>query len=184
MSFGILFKTKIWWKSNIVLYGYMKTNDIYKGIAEDVKTRFDTLNYEVDRPLPKRKNKQMIGLMKDELGGKIVIKVFGLRAKTYSYLLDDSSDNKKAKGTKKCVIKRKLKFESYKNCLKISQLDNKRSYLGKSKINVDSLKSDHKEFIKFNKLILKTQQRFKSERHHAFTKEINYGQMMLKNAIS
>ena len=122
--------------------------------------------------------------MKDELAGKIVIKVFGLRAKTYSYLIDDGRDNKKAKGTKKCVIKRELKFESYKNCLKIPQLDNERSYLGKSKINVDSLKSDHKEFLKFNKLILKTQQRFKSERHHPFTKEINYGQMMLKNAIS
>ena len=53
--------------------------------------------------------------MKDELGGKIMTKFFGLRAKTYSYLIDDGSEDKKAKNTKKCVIKRILKFENYKN---------------------------------------------------------------------
>ena len=51
---------------------YIKTNSIYKDIAEDVGTRFNTSNYELDRPLPKGKNKKGIGLMKDELGGKIV----------------------------------------------------------------------------------------------------------------
>ena len=51
---------------------YIKTNGIYKDIAEDVGTRFNTSNYELDRPLPKGKNKKDIGLMKDELGGKIV----------------------------------------------------------------------------------------------------------------
>ena len=54
--------------------------------------------------------------MKDELGGKIMIIFFGLRAKTCSYLTDDGSEDKKVEGTKKCVIKRKLKFENYKNC--------------------------------------------------------------------
>ena len=93
---------------------YIKTDDIYKDIAEDVETRFDTSNYELDRPLPKGKNKKVIGLMKDELGGKIMTKFVGLRAKTYSYLIDDGSEDKKAKGTKKCIIKRKLKFENYK----------------------------------------------------------------------
>ena len=44
-----------------------------------------------------------------------------LRPKKYSYLMDDGSENKKAKGTKKCVIKRRIKFNDYKNCL----LDNK-----------------------------------------------------------
>ena len=53
--------------------------------------------------------------MKDELGGKIMTKFFGLRAKTYSYLIDDGSEDKKAKNKKKCVIKRILKFENYKN---------------------------------------------------------------------
>ena len=47
---------------------YIKTDDIYKDIAEDVESRFDTSNYELDRALPKGKNKKFIGLMKDELG--------------------------------------------------------------------------------------------------------------------
>ena len=101
---------------------YMKTDDIDKDIAEDVETRFDTSNYELDRPLPKGKNKKVMGLMKDELSGKIRTKFVGLRAKTYSYLIDDSSEDKKGKDTKKCVIKRKLKFENQKNCLKATKL--------------------------------------------------------------
>ena len=63
---------------------YIKIDDTYKDIAEDVETRFDTSNYELDRSLPNRKNKKVIGLMKDELGGKIMTTFFGLRAKTYS----------------------------------------------------------------------------------------------------
>ena len=61
---------------------YIKTDDIYKVIAEDVETRFHNLNYELDRPLPKGKNKKVIGLIKDELRGKIMTKFVGLRAKT------------------------------------------------------------------------------------------------------
>ena len=67
-------------------------------------------------------------------------KFVGLRAKTYSYLIDDGSENKKAKETKKCVIKRKLKFQNCKNCLKGTQLDDKIKYLEKNKVNTDSLK--------------------------------------------
>ena len=76
--------------------------------------------------------KKVIGLMKDELGGKIMIKFVGLRAKTHIYLIDDGSENKKAKGTKKCVIKRKIKCENYKNCLKASQLENKVNHVKKN----------------------------------------------------
>ena len=98
----------------------------------------------------------------------------GLRAKTYSYLKDNNDEDKKAKGTKKCVIKRKLKFEDYKNYLEAGQIENKINRLEKNKIDVDSLKEDLKEFIKKNnKLILKTQQRFRSEEHNVFTEEIN-----------
>ena len=50
----------------------IKTEDVYEEIADDVGKRFDTSNYEVDIPLPKGKNKKLIGLMKDELGGKIM----------------------------------------------------------------------------------------------------------------
>ena len=69
--------------------------------------------------------------MKDELGGKITIKFARLRAKTYNYFIDDGSEDKKAKGTKKCVIKRKLKFQYYKNCLKAAQIHGKIRYLEK-----------------------------------------------------
>ena len=80
---------------------HIKTEDFYKGIADDVKKRYDTSSYEVDRPLPKGMNKKFIGLMKDELGGKIITEIVALRPKTYSYLTDDDKNVKKAKGTKK-----------------------------------------------------------------------------------
>ena len=65
--------------------------------------------------------------------------------------------------------KKKLKFENYKNCFEATQLENKINHLEKTKIDEVSLK----QFIKNNKLISKTQQRFKSEKHNAFTEEIN-----------
>ena len=67
-----------------------------------------------DRALLNGKNKKVIRLIKDKLGRKIMTQFVGLRAKAYSYLIDDGSEDKKAKGTKKCVIKRKLKFEIIK----------------------------------------------------------------------
>ena len=70
----------------------IKTNDFYKDITQDVQERFDTSNYSFDRPQP-------------------------LRPKTYSYMTDEFIEMKKAKGTKKCVIKKMLKFEDYKKCL-------------------------------------------------------------------
>ena len=95
----------------------IKTEDFYKDISNDVEKRFDTSNYEVNRPLSTGKNKKVIGLMKDELGGTIITEFITLRPKTYSYLTDDCKEDKKAKGTKKCVIKRMIKFNDYKNCL-------------------------------------------------------------------
>ena len=68
---------------------HIKTDDFYKNIANDVEKKFDTSNYEVNRPLPTEKNKKVIELMKDELGGKIMTEIFALRPKTYSYLTDD-----------------------------------------------------------------------------------------------
>ena len=75
---------------------------------------------------------------------------------------------KKAKDTKKCVIKRKLKFGDYKNCLEAPQIENKINHLEKNKIDIDS----PKEFIKNKRLILKRQQIFKSERCNVFPEEI------------
>ena len=94
-------------KDSVIVY--IKTNDTYKDIAEDIETRIYTSIYKLHKLLLKEKNKKVIGFMKDELGGKIMVKFVGLKAKTYSYLIDDSSEDKKAKGTKKCVIKKRLK---------------------------------------------------------------------------
>ena len=95
------------------------------------------------RPLPIGKNKKVPGLFKDELGRKIMKEFCTLRAKTYAYLMDDDSEKKKAKGTKKCVLKRRLMFENYKVCL-------------------------------FNdKIILKSQQRLKSDYNKVYTEEVN-----------
>ena len=91
---------------------YTKTDDIYGDIAKDFETRFDTSNYKLEYnsvkgSLPKEKNRNVFGLMKDELGRKIMTKFFRLRAKTYSYLTDDGSEYKKAKVTKKMCHKKK-----------------------------------------------------------------------------
>ena len=143
-------KAKLCYMDTDSLVVSIKIDDIYKDIAEDVENRFDTSNYELDRPLPKGKNKKVIGIMKDELGGNIMIKFVVLGVKTYSYLINDGSEDKKAKGTKKCVIKRKLKFENYKSCLEATQLENKISYPQKNKINIESLKNSHKQFKRNN----------------------------------
>ena len=84
----------------------IETKDFYKDTANDVEKRFDTSNYEVNRPLPIGKNKKVIGLMKDDLGGKIIMEFITLRPKTYSYLIDDCKKDKKAKGTKKTCNKK------------------------------------------------------------------------------
>ena len=121
----------------------IKTEDFYKDVANDVEKRFDTSNYECDRPLPTGKNKKVIGLMKDKLGGRIFKEFIALRPKTYSYLTDDCKEDKKTKGTKKCVIKRMIKFNDYKNCLSNGEV------------------------------LLKTQQRFISKGHDVYTENIN-----------
>ena len=84
---------------------HIKTEDFYKDVANVVEKRFDTSNYEINRPLPIGKNKKVIGLMKDELGAKIMTEFVAFTPKSYSYLTDDCEEDKKAKGTKKCVIK-------------------------------------------------------------------------------
>ena len=97
---------------------HVKTEDFYKDIANDVEEKYATSNYTCERPLPIGKNRKVIGLMKDELGWKAMQEFVGLRPKCYSYLMDDGKVDKKAKGTKKCVIKRCLMFDDYSECLK------------------------------------------------------------------
>ena len=170
-------KTKILWKSKTLLYGYWQVHCPHKNRlylqthCRRCRARFGISICELNRPLPKEKNKKVTGVMKDGLRGKILKAFVELRAKTYRYLIDDCS---KAKGTKKWVIKGKLKLEDYKNSLQATQLENKINTKNqeKNKIGVDSLKEDHKEFIKHYEVIVKAQQRFRSEKH-VFTEEIN-----------
>ena len=103
---------------------HIKTDDFYKDINNDVDKWFDTSNYDKNdnRPLEVGKNKKVLGTFKDEIGGKVMTKFVALRAKTYSFLIDKYTDedyeknrivNKKAKGTKKCVVKRQILFNNY-----------------------------------------------------------------------
>ena len=121
----------------------IKTNYFYKDVTNDVENRFDTSNYEVKRPLPTGKNKKIIGLMKDEQGGNIITEFVTLRPKTYSFLTDDGKEDKKAKETKKCVIKKMIKFNGYNKCL----------------LN--------------DEVMLKPQQRFISKKHDVYTENTN-----------
>ena len=103
---------------------HVKTDDTFKDIGEDVKKRFDTSKYEIEKLLPKGKNKNLSGLMKYELVERV---------KTYSYLKENKDEDKEAKGIKRCVIKRKLTFKDYNNCLKASEIGNIINYLKKKK---------------------------------------------------
>ena len=133
---------------------YIKTEDFFEDISNDVERWFDTSNYDKNdkRPLPIGKNKKVPGLFKVELGGKIITEVVALRAKTYAYLIDGYNDddyeknkiiNKKAKDTKRFVIKQKPKFENYKDCL----------------FN--------------NKTLYRSHERFKSYYHVMYTEDVN-----------
>ena len=95
------------------------TEDFFEDINNDIERWFDTSNYDKNdkRQLPMGMNKNAIGLFKDELEGKIMKEFCALRAKTYTYLMDDDNEKKKAKGIKMCVIKRRLMFGNYKDLL-------------------------------------------------------------------
>ena len=112
---------------------YIKTEDFYKDIAGDVERWFDTSNYDKKdkRPLPTGKNKKVIGKFKDELVGK------------YAYRLDDDTEMKKPKITKKSIVKREITFSNY----------------------ADALFNDE--------VIIKSQQRFRSDQHKVYTEEVN-----------
>ena len=123
---------------------HIESEDFCKDIANDVEKWFDISNYDKndDRLLPIGKNKKVIGFLKDELGGKIVKVFFGVRAKTWAYLMDDDSEHKRAKETKKYIIKKDLMVKNYEDCL-------------------------------FNiKIILKSQQVFRSDLHNVYTVKI------------
>ena len=96
---------------------HIKTEDFYADIVDDVPMRFDTSGYCSNHPLPIGLNEKVIGLMKNELGGAIMTEFVALRLKLYSYRKLDGTCDEKCKGIKKCLIKKTLTFEDYKNCL-------------------------------------------------------------------
>ena len=106
---------------------------------------------DVNRALTKGKKNKVIGVMKDELVGKIMSEFIGLRAKAYSYLIDNNDEDKRAKNPKMCVMKRKIKLEDYKNCLEATQLDNRIKDLKKMKLTYIVLKKIIKDLIKNKK---------------------------------
>ena len=147
-------KTRLCYTDTDSVIMHIKTDYFYKDIRANVNKCFDTSNFNTNdnRPLDIGRNKKVLGKFKDELGGKIMTKFVALRAKTCSFLIDDFTDDdyektriviKKAKGTKKCVVKRDILFSNY----------------------IDSLFK--------NKVLYRSQQRFGSDHHKVHTEEVN-----------
>ena len=111
-------KAKLLFTDTDSLMYEIQTTDFYKDIAPDVQTMFDTSNYPHNHPsgIKTGVNKKVIGLMKDEAGGKIITEFVGLRAKNYAFLLGNK-EHKKCKGIKKNVTKNNITFKDYENCL-------------------------------------------------------------------
>ena len=97
----------------------IQTEDFYKDISGDVKDRFDTSDYIEGHPsgIPTGVNKKVLGMFKDEAAGKIIKEFVGLRAKLYSYKMDEGKENKRCKGIKKAVVEKSITHENYKTCL-------------------------------------------------------------------
>ena len=112
-------KVQLCYQDTDSLVYHIKTKMFYEDIADDVKARFDTSNYpkNIDRPLEKGINKMVINLMKDELNGEIMTEFVALRPKLYAYKQLNGKVGKRAKGTKKCVVKKAITFEDYVECL-------------------------------------------------------------------
>ena len=122
------------------------TEDFYKDIANDVDKWFDTSKYDKNdnKPVPiGTSSKKVLGMFEDELEGEIMTEFCAPRAKTYAYKMDNDTEKKKAKGTKKCVTERHLRFNDFK----------------------DSIFNDIK--------ILRIQQRFKSDLQTIYTVNSN-----------
>ena len=97
----------------------IETEDFYKDISEDVETKFDTSNFPKNHPsgILLGVNKKVIGMFKDECGGKIMHEFIGLRAKLYSYKMYKGDEAKKCKSVKQSVVKKEIAFKDYKTCL-------------------------------------------------------------------
>ena len=111
-------KAKLLFTDTDSLMYLIETEDFYEDISPDVHEWFDTSNYPPNHPsgIPTGVNKMVIGMFKDEVGGKIITEFVGLRAKNYAYLCD-GKEYKKCKGIKMNVTKKNISFKDYKDCL-------------------------------------------------------------------
>ena len=112
-------KAKLLFTDTDSLMYEIRTEDFYEDIKGDVKDRFDTSDYPSNHPsgIPTGCNKKVLGMFKDEAGGKIIDEFVGLRAKLYSYKMLEGEESKKCKGVKKLVVKNSITHDDYKNCL-------------------------------------------------------------------
>ena len=112
-------KAKLLFTDTDSLMYEIETEDFYKDISGDVKDRFDTSDYPENHPsgIPTGENKKVLGMMKDEVAGKIFKEFVGLRSKLYSFVMDDGGETKKCKGIKKQVVESSIRHEHYKTCL-------------------------------------------------------------------
>ncbi|XP_022784021.1 uncharacterized protein LOC111324675 [Stylophora pistillata] len=131
----------------------IQTEDFYKDIIDDVDRLFDTSNISEGHSsgIPTGVNKKVIGMFKDEAGGKIIEEFVGLRAKLYSYrMFDDGEEVKKCKGMKEGVVDRTINFDDYKKCLfsgvkqlrKMNTLRNRKHEMYMEEINKVALSAD------------------------------------------
>ena len=113
-------KAKLLFTDTDSLMYEIETEDFYKDISKDVKDRFDTSDYPENHPsgIPTGINKKVLGMFKDEAAGKRIKEFVGLRAKLYSFIMEDGKENKRCKGVKKQVVESSITHEDYKTCLK------------------------------------------------------------------
>ena len=104
--------------SNIVLAG-VNNKDFYKDINPDIEKRFDTSDYPTNHPsgIKTGLKSKVLGMFKDEAGGKQIVEFVGLRAKLYSYKMLDGFEHKKCKWVTTNVTKRSIQFDDYRECL-------------------------------------------------------------------
>ena len=113
-------KAKLLFTDTDSLMYEIETEDFFKDISGDVKDRFDTSDYPENHPsgIPTGENKKVLGVFKDEAGGKIIKEFVGLRSKLYSYKMDEGEESKKCKGVKRQVVATSITHEDYKTCLR------------------------------------------------------------------
>ena len=97
----------------------IRTKDFNNDVNPDIEKRFDTSDYPSNHPsgIKRGLNSKVLGMFKDEAGGKQIVEFVGLRAKLYSYKMLDGSEDKKCKGSTKNVTKRSIQFDDYRECL-------------------------------------------------------------------